>query len=133
MSPLRAITNVPDKFYSGRLVDSWNPNDKNLTEGDKYALELKVVSHNGGTGDPLVKSIGFLHYDNTNGWGIVKEGSTADIAYGKGDSIDQTQLFTLNDLIQADSGITNLELQVVLHKGSAVLTEIRNVPVKLEF
>lgn len=125
--------NVPDKFYSGRLVDSWNPNDKNLTEGDKYALELKVVSHNGGTGDPLVKSIGFLHYDNTNGWGIVKEGSTADIAYGKGDSIDQTQLFTLNDLIQADSGITNLELQVVLHKGSAVLTEIRNVPVKLEF
>ncbi|XCP85921.1 hypothetical protein ABXS75_03715 [Roseburia hominis] len=116
-----------DSFCSKQLVDEWK---EVYADSDKYALELKVIS-SGSSGNITEESIGFLYYQNDE-WVIRK---TSDNSYvsGKKESTDQEKDFKPNDLITAKAGTTNLELMVVLHKGRAVQTEIRDVPVTLDF
>lgn len=122
--------NESNLFYSGRLVDHW---DDTLKESDNYALELKVVSHVGADNETSETSIGFLRYNEADGRWEIKKTDGAECVYGKGTNMDQEQWFKPNDLIQVAAGTTNMELMVVLHKGNGVLTEIRDVPVTLEF
>ena len=116
-----------DVFNSAQLVDSWN---ESLADSDKYALELKVVVKSKDSHEPVETSIGFLSYYEGK-WQIKK--SDGAYVFGKNDQTEQNEYFKPNDLITVDSNTTNLELEVVLHKGRAVQTEIRDVQVSLEF
>jgi hypothetical protein len=121
-----------DVFDTDKLVDYWS---SELNSSDKYALELRVRSVRDGV--YTESSIGYLTYNKDNKiWGVkISKNNATKVLGGIGetdDSPDQDSL-QLNDLIQIDSGVSDLEFVVVLHKGSAVLNEMRDATVSLDF
>lgn len=92
-----------------------------------------------GDGNGVPKSIGYLGYDaEKEGWYLKHDVSNQDDdnrIFGAGSENSDQGKLRENDIyaIPEDTGIRSLEFRIVLHKGAAVLTEIRNVPVNLRF
>lgn len=134
-SELTDSSNSTNQFAKERWQDSWN--ETQMQDMDAYAIEVQMVPRGKGTQES--KSLGYLAYGTegasdgkTKGW-YIKQDNNASLA-GTGDS-NQTNQETLkkNDVFEVTEGMTGLELKFILHKGSSVTVEIKNVPIILEF
>ncbi len=136
---LKAITgeapvdekNSATKFANSRLKDHW---DVNYGTEDYYAIE--VVLHQTKAGENGVEhvgtSLGFLAYNETSGWGLKKVSDEETTwMYGVGESREVTAI-DANTLLSVEEGITALELEFILYKGSAVDVELKDIPLTME-
>ncbi|WP_418746427.1 beta strand repeat-containing protein [Frisingicoccus sp.] len=151
--------NSSSKFCSTRLQDHWD--EETDKDGDKYAIELQVVANGRnaeGNSSETVMSVGYLWYKecewtDSDGnlqkeprWGIQyhdglphNSGDVYEQNYGKFvigtlNSGNRQQLIRQqNRFYKVETGTTGLELRFVLHKGTGVDVEIRDVPVTLTF
>ena len=124
-------------FDTNKLVDSWPGTDNQYAGGDYCALELQIVKN----GEPA--SIGYLTYNqgqssndgdpNTSGdWGLKL--NDAKTIYGTGGQLkDNQEGLKTNDIYAVAGDTRSLEFCIVLHKGSEVLTEFKNVPLTMDF
>lgn len=126
-SELTDSSNSTNQFAEERWKDSWN--EEQMKEMDAYAIEIQMVPRGKETQE--LKSLGYLAY-GTEGW-YIKQDNNASLV-GTGDS-NQTAQDTLkkNDIFEVTEGMTGLELKFILHKGSGVTVEIKNVPIIMEF
>jgi hypothetical protein len=136
--------NAGDRFNRDRLVSSWNDAYEN---GDYYAIEVKAsavlqMQDSAGNMTKTVeeKSIGYLAWDEATGWSLLGTARTAGAkddtgnenpksylgtndADAKGDIIEQNVIYT----VPRGTEIEALYLKLVLHKGTGVSVEIKDV------
>ena len=151
-------SNSSSEFCAERLQDHWD--EENDKDSDKYAIELQVVASKMDGSAETVTSIGYLDYkkdytwteppDNKqhteSRWGIqyhnnlpggeggVYEKNNGSFVIGTGNEENRNQDWRkMNRFYKVESGTTGLELRFVLHKGTGVDVEIRDVPVTLTF
>jgi hypothetical protein len=150
--------NSKDKFNKVRLVDSWDDNNAQYTAGDCYAIEVRMSAVLEVNGNKTVEeqSIGYLSWDDTDGWSIkgtsktagkknettsisttsfTGAGDTTDVgAEGGANNTDYQENISNNTIYTVPVGtkIETVELTLVLHKGTGVTTEIKNVPNTIE-
>lgn len=151
--------NSSSEFCTARLQNRWN--EETDKDRDVYAIELQVVANGrnaDGSSSETVTSVGYLYNQEcewTDSDGTQKTGSRWGIQYhddlphdsgnvyeennGKfvigtlnSNNMDQ-QIRRQNRFYKVETGTTGLELRFVLHKGTGVDVEIRDVPVTLTF
>ena len=150
--------NSSSEFCTARLQNRWN--EETDKDRDVYAIELQVVASKMDGSAETVTSIGYLDYkkdytwteppDNKqhteSRWGIqyhnnlpggeggVYEKNNGSFVIGTGNEENRNQDWRkMNRFYKVESGTTGLELRFVLHKGTGVDVEIRDVPVTLTF
>lgn len=127
-------SNSTNQFAKARLKDIWNDS---MNEQDMYAIEVQMVPR--GKGEQKARTLGYLYYGtagaadgSTEGWYIQAEDGQVLKGTQNNATTDQ-ELLKANDVFEVPENMTGLELHFILHKGSGVTVEIRNVPVTLEF
>lgn len=150
--------NSSSEFCTARLQNRWN--EETDKDRDVYAIELQVVASKMDGSAETVTSIGYLDYkkdytwteppDNKqhteSRWGIqyhnnlpagegqVYEKNNGSFVIGTGNEENRNQDWRkMNRFYKVESGTNGLELRFVLHKGTGVDVEIRDVPVTLTF
>ena len=131
--------NSANTFAKSRLTDYWD--EDTMKAMDAYAVEVQMVPK--GQGSQEVKTLGFLAYGTEGaaegkkeGWYITQEnadGSTTNLVGTQNSDVTDQNTLKTNDVFEVSEGVTGLELRFILHKGSGVTVEIKNVPVTLEF
>lgn len=152
------VLNSSSEFCTARLQNHWDEEDDQYS--DRYAIELQVVANkmDGSAETEAVTSVGYLYnsectWTDSDGasktesrWGIqyrndlphgsgaVYEKNCGEFVIGtlNSDNKDQ-EIRKQNRFYKVESGTTGLELRFVLHKGTGVDVEIRDVPVTLTF
>jgi hypothetical protein len=130
---------VSDNFNSDRLVSTWDSSDTAYTEGDRYAIEVKasaVVQENGATA-VKEQSLGYLAWDNDEqAWRLDTDdgrklyGTGDDNNIGETGDAEETENIVKRNIVctvDKDTQLESLHLKFVLHKGTGVSVEIKNV------